>query len=262
MQLTDHTGNTGNYFDQPRRIISLVPSQTELLAYLGLDDRVVGITKFCIHPEHWFSTKMKVGGTKKINREKIMQLLPDLVIANKEENDKEQIEWLRNICPVFVTDVKTLENAHSMIAEIGLVTGTGENATQLISELDIKFAGMAIPRKRKTCAYLIWNEPLMVAGGDTFINDMLQRSGFDNLFAKNQISRYPEVSIEMLQQARPEVVMLSSEPYPFSARQLQHFQSQLPHSIVLHADGEMFSWYGSRLLQFDAQPIQRLLGMC
>lgn len=261
MQLTDHIGYTVNFSNRPQRIISLVPSQTELLAHLGLEQQVAGITKFCIHPEHWFRSKLKVGGTKNIDREKIQSLQPDLVIANKEENDKEQVDWLRSVCPVFVTDVRTLENALTMIEDIGIVTDTEENAQRLIAQLNKKFSMMAMPVRRKTCVYLIWNDPLMAAGGDTFINSMLEKAGFDNVFAGVETGRYPKVNIEKLQHLKPDVVMLSSEPFPFVAKHRQLFEDHLPHSTVVDVDGEMFSWYGSRLLHFDAQSLQSLLGM-
>ena len=126
----------------PKRIVSLVPSQTELLYDLGLRDEVAGITKFCIHPQEWFKTKPRVGGTKKIDIEKIKQLDPDLVIGNKEENDQSQVEELMKHYPVWMSDIKNLEDALEMIEHIGDLTGKSGNAVQLRNKIEQKFHGL------------------------------------------------------------------------------------------------------------------------
>src|SRR5438105_265149 len=121
---TDQLGNQLHIDQHPRRIVSLVPSQTELLFDLGLQEEVIGITKFCVHPYHWHQTKTRVGGTKDIKLEVIDQLKPDLVIANKEENTREQITSLQSLYPVWISDVNTLQDALEMIRSIGEITGT------------------------------------------------------------------------------------------------------------------------------------------
>src|SRR5689334_18071707 len=120
---TDQIGRTISLNKTPRRIISLVPSQTELLYDLGLSDEVVGITKFCVHPEEWFRNKPRVGGTKQLNMDIIHHLQPDLVIANKEENVREQVEELASHYPVWVSDINNPDDAYWMMKELGSITG-------------------------------------------------------------------------------------------------------------------------------------------
>lgn len=243
---------------QPKRIISLVPSQTELLYDLELGESVAGITKFCIHPKDWHQTKTRIGGTKNVDIEKIKQLQPDLIIANKEENVKEQIEALAAIYPVYVSDVNTLEDACRMIEQIGLLTGTEKKSAVITQNIAIQFNELQkLPESDTTCAYLIWRKPYMAAGSDTFINDMLSRCGLQNVFS--HCSRYPQITIEDLQKSNCQVLILSSEPYPFRQKHMNELQSHLPNTKMLLADGEMFSWYGSRLVKAPAYFSQLLL---
>ena len=232
------------------RIISLVPSQTELLYYLGLDEEVIGITKFCVHPEQWFRSKTRVSGTKNINIEIIHQLRPDLIIANKEENAKEQIEELSKCYRVCTTDIRTLDDALQMIKEIGKLTNTTMNATLLAKKIKETFIRLTkqleTQNPKLKTAYLIWRNPYMAAGGDTFINDMMNHCRFENVF--KEISRYPQISLEELLEKNCELLLLSSEPFPFKQKHIEELELQLPNTKILLADGEMFSWYGSRLV--------------
>lgn len=237
----------------PRRIISLVPSQTELLFDLGLDEEVIGITKFCIHPVHWFTSKQRIGGTKQLNLPLIRSLLPHLVIANKEENIKEQVEAIEQFCPVYCSDISTLADSFVMIDEIGKLTNTGSKAGLLIDSIKNEFSTLStIAKPVIKAAYLIWRNPYMTIGADTFINDMLKIAGFENVFANR--NRYPEISIEELTAAGADVILLSSEPFPFKEKHLMEMKtwwaqhSLLPLPLLKIVDGEMFSWYGSRLL--------------
>lgn len=234
--------------ERPERIISLVPSQTELLHDLGLGERVVGITKFCIHPEEWFRGKARVGGTKQVDLDKVRALKPDLVIGNKEENTQADIEALEREFPVWMSDVRSLHHAGNMILRIGDITGTTTAAESLVREIGAAFAGIPEPADRRSAAYLIWRDPLMVAGGDTFISDMLHRAGFSNVFAHRK-ERYAEITPAELAAADPDVILLSSEPYPFAEKHFAEFQMTCPGTPVRLVDGELFSWYGSRLLK-------------
>lgn len=232
------------------RVISLVPSQTELLFDLGLNEEVIGITKFCIHPEQWFRNKTRVGGTKNINFKTIDALSPDLIIANKEENVKEQIEDLAENYDVWVTDVNDLNDALSMIDNIGELTGGTESASVLALKIREGFDGFkkkSFKQKKIPAAYFIWKDPYMVAGGDTFINDMMQYCGLENIFSEKK--RYPQVSFQEIKENRCELILLSSEPYPFSQKHKEEVQRYFPDIKIELVDGEMFSWYGSRLLK-------------
>jgi ABC-type Fe3+-hydroxamate transport system substrate-binding protein len=248
-----------SYYDQlgnliilnhPRRIISLVPSQTELLHYLGLEEEVAGITKFCIHPDLWFREKFKIGGTKNINIERVHQVKPDLVIANKEENDRSQIEELQNYYPVWISDINNLSDAYAMIGSMGSICLKTERAELLIREINLLFADLEKEVlkdiARPATAYLIWRNPYMAAGGNTFIDAMLDSCGLTNIF--KSASRYPVISIEELKQKHCELLILSSEPYPFQQKHAEELKRYLPDTKIILADGEMFSWYGNRLL--------------
>ena len=260
MNYTDQLNRKLHLPSIPKRIISLVPSQTELLYDLGLRDEVVGITKFCVHPDEWFRSKTRVGGTKKYDPEKIKALQPDLIIGNKEENEKEQIEELMQHYNVWMSDIYTLKDALNMIACIGVLVGKNEAATNLKLEIESKFrqfqstSGKHSPIsniQHPTSAYLIWRKPYMVAGHDTFINQMLHVCGLENVFT-NRDSRYPEVTNEELVNANPSVVLLSSEPYPFKEQHILEIRQLLPAAKIKIVDGEIFSWYGSRLLKAPA----------
>jgi len=240
----------------PQRIISLVPSQTELLSALGLEKETAGITRFCIRPSTWYKTKKRIGGTKNLQIEAIRKLKPDLVIANKEENVREQIEQLALDYPVWLTDVNNLEDAVKMILDIGVLTGKIEMALSLAGEIKTAFDGLPKKRAWVKTAYLIWQNPLMTTGGDTFIHDMMMHCGFENIFAGK--TRYPEINITNLQTSGPhdpagcQLLLLSSEPYPFKQKHLDDLRSQLPNTRIMLVDGEFFSWYGSRLLKAPA----------
>lgn len=223
-----------------RRIISLVPSQTELLYDLGLDSEVAGITKFCIHPEHWKDTKTIVGGTKNVRLDIVDSLKPDLIIANREENTKEDVEALMKKYRVHVTDVSTVEDAFGMMNTVAGLTG--RDATQIISETKSSFGSLSL--KPYKALYLIWKKPWMSAGPDTFISGMMKVAGFDNVVGK---SRYPVLTEDEMRLLDPEVVLLSSEPYPFKREHVAELKKLLPASKVVSVDGEMFSWYGSRM---------------
>jgi ABC-type Fe3+-hydroxamate transport system substrate-binding protein len=245
MQFTDQLHRTIRLENfPPKRIVSLVPSQTELLFNLGLENEVVGITKFCIHPTEWFKTKQRVGGTKTVKSDVIDALKPDLIIANKEENEQQQIESLCEKYPVYISNIFNLNDALNMIQDIGEITNTSKKANAIADKISLDFSQLNSLQQTKTCAYLIWKNPYMACGTNTFVNDMLQRVGCINVFE----GRYPECTIEELKEKNPEVVLLSSEPYPFKDEHVVELQRHLPNSSILLVDGELFSWYGSRLL--------------
>lgn len=246
MQYTDQIGNIISLNQIPKRIVSLVPSQTELLFDLGLENEIVGITKFCIHPDKIFKSKDKIGGTKQLNINKIKELKPDLVIANKEENVKEQIEELAKEFPVWTSDIYNLQDSIEMIEKIGELTSKESEAKNMSVEIKNRFNHLY--KRNKRVLYLIWNKPYMAAGQYTFIGDMLNHCGLINVIEGKE-SRYPELSEEKIKELNPDYIFLSSEPYPFSNVHLNELYSKFPNSKPILVDGEMFSWYGSRLLK-------------
>lgn len=242
----------------PQRIISLVPSQTELLADLGLGDRVVGITKFCIHPEEWRKTKAIVGGTKNFDFDMIRSLNPDLIIGNKEENYQEGIEELQKHFPVWMSDIVTIDDACQMILSIGDISDASEKASALIERIKNEFKSVVRLEPQSTL-YLIWKNPWMGAASGTFIDEMLKLSGLRNCLKSK--TRYPELTSDEIGQLNPELILLSSEPYPFKEKHMEELQMLCPTSKILLVDGEMFSWYGSRLLKFPTylEDLRRVL---
>ncbi len=249
--VTDQMGREVDVPEHPQRIISLVPSQTELLHDLGLGERVVGITKFCIHPEAWFRSKTRVGGTKQVDLDKVRALKPDLIIGNKEENAQADIEALEREFPVWMSDVRDLDSALDMILRVGALVGNDEQASNLCARIAQAFAGLQPLAPIRSAAYFIWRDPLMVAGGGTFIHDMMRRTGFTNAFAHRN-ERYAEIEPAELAAADPDMILLSSEPYPFADKHLMEFNMICPGAPVKLVDGELFSWYGSRLLRAPA----------
>jgi ABC-type Fe3+-hydroxamate transport system substrate-binding protein len=242
----DQTGREVEVVAFPKRIVSLVPSQTELLASLGLEAEVVGITKFCIHPEEWFRSKTRIGGTKNLRIDLIRQLKPDLILANKEENKLEQIEMLEDY-PVWASDVNDLASALQMIEEVGKMTGKAAEANYLHSQIQSAFQTLGRPTTTKSVLYFIWYQPWMAASSNTFINDMLSRLGFENL-ASQFGDRYPVIPTVKLKDLAPDYILLSSEPFPFSQKHVDELQERFPQATILLVDGSLFSWYGSRLL--------------
>jgi ABC-type Fe3+-hydroxamate transport system substrate-binding protein len=242
--VTDQLNRSVLIPEKPLRIISLVPSQTELLFDLGLDTDIAGITKFCIHPADKVKSKTKIGGTKTLDINKIRQLDPDLIIGNKEENDKEQIELLAKEYPVWMSDIYTLEDASAMILEIGILVNREKAAKELAAVISSGFKPIAPPPFPLRIAYFIWKNPYMTAGGNTFIDHIIKAGGWQNAVSA---PRYPEISAEELRKINPDVIFLSSEPYPFKEKHIKEFQELCPGIPVIIVDGELFSWYGSRL---------------
>lgn len=233
----------------PKTIISLVPSITEYLYDLGLGERVVGITKFCVHPMEWRKTKTIIGGTKKQDLEKVRALNPTLIIASKEENEKQYVEMLSEICPVYTSDVVDYDTAQQMMKDIGTLTGMRQKADGITNEIDNLFRTIEKPTSETTVAYCIWKEPWMWAGSDTYISKMLAYAGLANIVSTE---RYPEVEIAEMVERAPDFIFVSTEPYPFQQKHIEELSSKYPKAKFILVDGEMFSWYGSRMLQVPA----------
>jgi iron complex transport system substrate-binding protein len=253
--IIDQIGVSHIFETTPKKIVSLVPSQTELLFDLGLETEIVGITKFCVHPFHFKSTKTIIGGTKNVNFDKIKALQPDIIIANKEENTLEMVEELRKICPVWVTDICTIEDNQQMISDFGKLFNKRTEAQKWIDKINFALHDFQIFIKDKSSqkvAYFIWANPYMVAGNNTFINEMLKLNNFENIY-ENKEERYPEIIIQKMRiQGDPDLVFLSSEPFPFKDEHAFELGRYTHHAKTIFVDGEMFSWYGSRLLKaFD-----------
>ncbi|GAA3599433.1 helical backbone metal receptor [Flavivirga amylovorans] len=235
--------------ETPKRIISLVPSQTELLCDLGLESSLIGVTKFCVHPHHIRTDIAVVGGTKQIHLDKIKALQPDIILCNKEENTKAIVETCEGICNVHVSDIFTIDDSLELIHQYGEIFNKSKEAlvirTSIKKEID-DFNTFIKNKSLLKTVYFIWKDPWIVAAGNTFINYLLKLNKFENIF-KDEV-RYPEVNLnESFINKDVDIVLLSSEPYPFKEKHKSDIQEFYPNSAIILADGEMFSWYGSRL---------------
>lgn len=242
----------------PRRIISLVPSQTELLFDLGVENRVVGVTRYCEFPARARKHKTLIGGTKQVQLDRITALKPDLILGNKEENSKDDIEALSERYPVWMSDIETVDGALDMINRVGELVGRAAAARDMAARVarSLDALNTASESSAPRVAYFIWRKPFMVVGQQTFIDDLLRRAGFANVFS--WLERYPEVTADELAAAAPDVVFLSSEPFPFEAKHIDEMRQLLPSAHVCIVDGTLFSWYGSRL-ELSGEYLSKLL---
>lgn len=234
----------------PKRIVSLVPSQTELLVDLGLRDSIVGVTKFCVHPKDLRDSKKVVGGTKQVHVDKIRELAPDIILCNKEENTPQIVEDLEEVAPVHVSDVKNIDDSIELIREYGEIFNVREKAFEIarkILNLRDEFRDFVKEEPVRNVAYFIWKKPWMVVGDDTFIDHLLRLNNFENIFSFEK-SRYPEVFLEEVEKRKPDYIFLSTEPFPFKEEDKEAFEKVVRKDCIHIVDGEYFSWYGSRLV--------------
>jgi ABC-type Fe3+-hydroxamate transport system substrate-binding protein len=258
MKVFDQLGNEIEINGQPGRVVSLVPSITELLIELGLGNKVVGRSKYCIEPKGLVESIPTIGGTKNVDIEQVLTLNPDLIIANKEENTKEQIYALRKNVPVWVSNVITFQDAMDLIEKLGELFDVIDKSQDLLNKIrDAKknFEENIVRAKyyNKSVIYFIWRKPYMVVGKNTFINSMLEVCSLHNLaYQLTNCERYPKVEKSELSTLVPDLVFLSTEPYPFADKHIAEFQEIFPHSEIKIVRGDYFSWYGSRIMKsFD-----------
>ena len=237
-----------------RRIVCLVPSITETLFALGAGERLVGITDYCIHPENQVRSKAKVGGTKNFLVNKVIELDPDLVIANAEENRKHQVDKLEEAgLSVFVTFPKSIDGCLKMIADMASLTGTERAARMILSSIEEARTDALRRGSDQPCRVLcpIWKNPYMTINQDTFVNSVIRNSGGRNIF-EDSADRYPEFSLSEAAARRPDVILLPTEPYHFGEADTADFHEMgtgIPaiHNRRIHiVEGELLSWYGPR----------------
>ncbi len=229
----------------PQRIVSLVPSTTESLFALGAGPRVVGVTRFCVHPADQLAGLVRVGGTKQVELDRIEALQPDLVLGNAEENTREIFDAVGARWPLFVAFPRTVDQALDDLLDLGRMLDLEDRAEAAVA--GIRAARVAPPPVRRRAVYLIWRDPWMAVSPDTFIAALLAEAGIDIIPLGDQ--RYPTVTPGQLAALDPDLVLLSSEPFPFKQRHADELAelSGLPPDRLRLVDGELCSWHGTRL---------------
>lgn len=251
----------------PRRIVSLVPSLTEILFTLGVGDAVAGCTIFCTQPPEGVARTTRVGGEKNPNLELIRELGADLVLANVEENVREHVETLRGWgIAVHVSYPRTVTEGIALVRELGQVVGADARGHALADALEARhretrarLAGRRAPR----VFYPIWRQPWMTLGRDTYAHHMLADCGGDNVFA-GRAERYPTVTLEEVARAAPDVILLPDEPYRFRHVHRGDFAAHPDIPAVrdgrIHlVDGKLLTWYGPRIAE-ALETVPELLG--
>jgi ABC-type Fe3+-hydroxamate transport system substrate-binding protein len=263
----------------PRRIVSLVPSLTEALSTFGLGSQIVGITDYCVEPRSLLGTKPSIGGTKNPNVGAILRLAPDLVVANIEENRREDVEILQaHGISVFICSPQTVADAVATLRALAQTTGVEAQASSVLARLESAYEGtkgLTTGRRKNRVFCAIWKHPWMTINRNTFIHDMLETCGGANVFADRerrfplaadigqqserenaQVAgrdrRYPRVSLDEMAALMPEVILLPDEPYRFSAADRVDFArySQVPavrNGRIHVIDGKTVCWYWSRM---------------
>ena len=244
MIIEDQMGREIEILNKAFNVVSLVPSITELLVYWKQKYRLRGVTSFCPNP---FGKVYSIGGTKNPNLLDIMDIEPDLIIANKEENRKEDIELIAKHFPTYISNINKLEDVYVMMKDLGKIFKQEERAQSLFKEISESMRKFEFGHgwKRKAL-YFVWRKPMMIAGGNTFIDDMIERAGFKNI-GREVGDRYPEITKDRIAELQPDVILLSSEPYRFNKVHRDELKDLIPLENIVFVDAKYFSWYGSRL---------------
>jgi ABC-type hemin transport system substrate-binding protein len=238
----------------PERIVSLVPSLTEALFALGLGERVVGVTEWCVHPAEAVARLPRVGGTKTPDLEAIRGLRPDLVIANQEENRRRDVEALAGAgVAVWLTYPRTVRDAAALLRELAGLGATPEAVARVVEPVEAAFAEAEAVRPLRPARVFcpIWRDPWMAVGADTYAHDLLVLCGGENVFADRRERRYPLVRLDEVVARQPDVVLLPDEPYAFGPRDVAELM-RLPMPAaetgrIHRIDGTHVSWYGPRI---------------
>jgi ABC-type Fe3+-hydroxamate transport system substrate-binding protein len=236
----------------PERIVSLVPSLTEALFAFGVGTRVVGRTRYCLWPPRAVGKVPVVGGTKKVDVPRLLQLEPDLVVAVREENSRENVERIQEAgVPVFVGAPESVEGALWLLRELARVV-EAPRTDAVLGPIERVYGRLREGVERANSRRLfvpIWKNPYMSVGSDTYAHDVLETCGGENVCGGS--TRYPIFTLEEVEAAQPEIVLLPDEPYPFSAEDLEDFYAlDIPaaHSDRIHlVDGKLITWYGPRM---------------
>jgi ABC-type Fe3+-hydroxamate transport system substrate-binding protein len=235
----------------PNRIISLVPSLTEALFSFGVGEKVVGRTRYCLWPPRAVGKVPTVGGTKKVDVRRALELEPDLIVAVKEENARENVEELEEAgVPIFIGAPEDVAGAIRLLRE--LAERVEAPRTEAVLDPIERVYGRlknGVVRGAPLVFVPIWKKPYMSVGSDTYVHDVLEMCGGENICS--DATRYPIITLKGVEAAQPEVILLPDEPYPFSAEDLEDFYAlDVPaiHADRIHlVDGKLLTWYGPRM---------------
>ena len=268
LTLADAWGRLLTVRQRPERIVSLVPSLTEALFAFGLEQEVVGVTRFCVEPRRGVVGKTKVGGTKVLDVAKIRALKPDLVVASAEENSPGDVAQLIDYgCPVFVTLVTSVESAIELLRQLAAITGTTAAARPIIQGVKetlafVEGAGAGREPVRVFCP--IWRNPYMTCGRGTYMHDVITVCGGRNVFGE-RLESYPRLELAEMAALDPQVILLPNEPYRFTKRHKADFKAfaevtAVKNGHIFLIDGKVITWYGPRIAQ-SLSEVKRLLGI-
>ena len=248
IQIKDQLGFDITFNPSAQRIVSLVPSLTSLCCDLGLGNGIIGKTRYCPNDPRLSKECKEIGGTKKFDIQAILELRPDLIIANKEENPKDAIVELKEYFNVYISEIKNLSDNQRTISDISKITDSQNLGNRINDRIqqEMKFyQNLNSNNSKYRVCYLIWKNPIMSVGGDTFIHSLIEAAGWINVCS--DMLRYPALTLEEIAQKDPDILLLSDEPYPFASKDQAYF----PFPSVL-VDAKAFSWYGSKIISsFD-----------
>ena len=242
------------------KIVSLVPSTTETLYALGLENQLLGMTRYCVHPRHLLAEKTIVGGTKQLNWKKLESLAPTIVLGNKEENTPAIFAGLsQKDIPYFVAFPQTVDEAIQDIQTLGDLLGASDQSLKIAKGIEAERQSLHLKSTTFSYAYLIWRKPWMTINKDTFIHAMLSEAGGKNVFEDDD-SRYPQFDLDELKARRPDFIFLSSEPYAFNQTHIDELHHHGFQQKIRLVNGEMCSWHGSRMKQ-GLEYLQELIAL-
>ncbi|MBI9038391.1 MAG: ABC transporter substrate-binding protein [Bacteroidales bacterium] len=247
MQFFDGLGRTICLDKIPKRIVSLCPSITETLCELGLADKIIACTDYCVHPIDVVKNFNKIGGPKNFSEEKILNLKPDIIFAVKEENETCKINRISKKVPTYVFDINSIQEGIEMIKTLGNIFEIQNISDCFIEKMQEGYKNLTKVNSNIKCLYLVWKQPYIAVGGDSFIDSVLYQINIKNCL-RNSKKKYPKIKLKLLEN-QFDLLILPSEPYSFSENDIDGFEKIFPEKEIIKVDGEMFSWYGTHQLK-------------
>ena len=247
MQFFDDLGKTIFINKIPKRIVSLCPSITETLCELGLSDKIIACTDYCIHPIDKVKNINKIGGPKNFSEEKILKLSPDIIFAVKEENDANKIINISKKITTYVFDINSIKEGIELIKALGNIFEIQNIANVFIEKILEGYKNLPKVNSNIQCLYLVWKNPYIAVGSGSFIDSVLNKLNLRNCL-RNSEKKYPKINLNNFEN-NFDLIILPSEPYRFSNKDIEELENVFPEKVIIKVDGEMFSWYGTHQLK-------------